>query len=1451
MITSEILVLYFKILDPILQLLIRHHNSSNSTGLKGGVKRNSERNQNLITYKILKPAFPLLKNTNKKNSNDDKTNEKEGSSSNKNDKILRKCLKELNKRGVLRVIKGDDDADDLYVGFPEKKGKQSTQLQSQSSLNSNNAKKNRSISGTGGGGLHTLSKAGFQRRLKALEKSLSSEPISMSVSPSQQQHNHEKTTEKKTKHTSSILPTSSDASTGGEKRKMCTSVGNKETVMLTLSTCSSSSSLSNNNKNNNNEDNSTESPEKRLRTTSSVQENNFSNKKKQSTRSSNDAFDELSQFFQSAVDNDSDSDTEEGEEKEYVINNPFARNTQIFSSLRSPSIKYAGSQHSRVADYYNNPSLPTELTNILSSQLLDVFQLNYYTPRSTTTTETSTATTTIDNKQQQNLLFSHQMEALDSILLKRNHTFICTGTGSGKSLCFLLPIFASILTPSQQQRRRTSFIIYPTKALANDQYHKLKNLLVMNNDISSKIQIGILDGDTPHSTRLKLVESCNIILTNPDTLHHCILPSASIKMSSTNRREKKTTVNNNPYQQMLKHLSYVVIDEAHVYHPSNNNDIAFGAHVSLILSRLYRLASVLKQQQKKEQNEINNDKEDSVLFIGCSATLSCPESHFRSLCPISKDEKVNIIAKDGSPCGSKHFFLWNPPFERQSQRNQQTSSFSTTITATTTTSSPSQNTEQSWIKPRSVTEETALWLAKAIFQKKKVIAFCSSRNAVESVYSHTIRYFRDYNKESLIEKLEAYRGGYSKENRHLIEQKLFSGEILGVVSTSALELGIDVGGIDLTLHCSYPGNLFSLFQQSGRAGRTKYSFTNSKKTKYPPSFAMIICSKNSPTDQILFYYPKKLLLSSSPQSKNQSNITISSQNNNSNNNEGRTKKTIFWSLSVVRQHLACAIKEYPLAIQQQPLDDNSILTESDHYELFGSRELYIDAIEKLKSEGHLIQQNLFSQKHYQTHQLLSFFCYTIHPSIQNPWSMVSLRSVEPITYNIVNVGHPLQGNKTDKVYNNKAIFDQVPYSRIFHYIYPGAIITHRAKKYKVLKITSPPSTYSIGQYHYHGFRNTHYAAYAKEITSREGSYYYTKAKTDTKITITKRFESLEESSRRKQNKNDNVMSSSSSEYTISGQGVISIKKTIHGYVKISTITQKELSRHELLTIPPMEYETNAFWIPLTFLIREQGRKKIPNFDHGVHALSHALLAVSQQVLGLDTSNNISASTSMIDCEHNFSNCTRILLFDARPGGNGISSYLFNNLTQLLQKAVNLLEQCPLSYSSCPCLKNQDNTPTKNGNSKSQLYDGGGCPGCIHLQQNTSSVATCNNQGLSRLAALDIAKILLQKVQQQDKARTNTTTATNHGDQNQIVHHPKKQDEESKKNRLASDLVSAQKRSFVIGRPSWLDNQSSKEGNDDDSNDGAIYQEPPEEDDFLYYNKRSGCFDDSNEGGFFK
>ena len=224
--------------------------------------------------------------------------------------------------------------------------------------------------------------------------------------------------------------------------------------------------------------------------------------------------------------------------------------------------------------------------------------------------------------------------------------------------------------------------------------------------------------------------------------------------------------NHQSWSRLLRSLRYVVVDEAHVYRG------VFGSHVACVLRRLRRLCEHYGSNPQ---------------FICCSATIANPGEHAERLVGIP----FEVVDNDGSPQGGKDFVFWNPPIidEARSVR-------------------------------RSANSEATHLFTELVSHNIRSLTFARSRRLTELIFTYSRRSLAESH-PAVAGKIKAYRAGYLPKERRQIEQELFSGELLGVVATTALELGIDIGDLEATVLTGYPGSIASTWQQAGRSGRGK------------------------------------------------------------------------------------------------------------------------------------------------------------------------------------------------------------------------------------------------------------------------------------------------------------------------------------------------------------------------------------------------------------------------------------------------------------------------------------------------------------------------------------------------------------------------------------------------------------------------------------------------------
>ena len=372
-------------------------------------------------------------------------------------------------------------------------------------------------------------------------------------------------------------------------------------------------------------------------------------------------------------------------------------------------------------------------------------------------------------------LWGHQAEALRHVHAGR-HVVVATGTASGKSLAFQVPALDALARGREGaalhgHRAPTALYLAPTKALAGDQLRRLASA-------SSLARLATVDGDNSLEERAWARDHADYVLTNPDTLHHSLLPGHA------------------RWSRFFSGLRYVVVDEAHHYRG------VFGAHVAHVLRRLRRVCA--------------HYGADPV-FVLSSATIADPGVSAGRLTGLD----VVPVTDDASPHAGRDVALWEPPLVGAAH--------------------PSQPPTR-----RSATTEAAELLTDLVVGGTRTLVFVRSRRGAEQVALSTQSRLDEVHPD-LRGRVATYRGGYLPEERRALEDRLRSGDLLGLASTNALELGIDVAGLDAVVSVGFPGTRAAFWQQLGRAGRSGRRSLG------------ILVARDEPLDTYLVHHPEALL----------------------------------------------------------------------------------------------------------------------------------------------------------------------------------------------------------------------------------------------------------------------------------------------------------------------------------------------------------------------------------------------------------------------------------------------------------------------------------------------------------------------------------------------------------------------------------------------------------------
>lgn len=610
-------------------------------------------------------------------------------------------------------------------------------------------------------------------------------------------------------------------------------------------------------------------------------------------------------------------------------------------------------------------------------------------------------------------------------------------------------------------------------------------------------------------------------------------------------RENSRIILTNPYglhqylpwhykwRDFLQNLKFIVIDEAHVYRG------VFGSNVAMVLRRLLRIC---------------NYYHASPQIIISSATIANPKEHAKRL--TGKD--FEVISNDGAPRGKKSFVFWNPPFI----------DLNNTIR-------------------RSTHQETKDLLTLSVLQNMQTLCFTTSRQMAELITRWTKEELKARSKSPNL--VTAYRAGYLPQERRDIENKLKNKNLTGVVSTNALELGIDIGSLDSVIISGYPGTVISTWQQAGRAGRSNAD-----------SLVTLVAFQN-PLDQYFMKHPNDFF--------------------------GRPTEQAIIDLHnryISLGHIMCAASELPI-------------NESDK-QFFP--EMLTESIQALEQEK-LIRK---TQRGW------------VYSGTARTTEVVSLESIS---------------NKTVTVLCNGNLLETLTLNKAYEEAHAGAVLLHQGETYICENLDLDQLVAKVRQ---------------------ENVNYYTEALKDVDVAIEKTFEE--------------------SDIGIKvGLAELSITETYHTYI---TKTYDEVIKRLPLRLPPLSFSTVGLWFIVPEKIREELENQGLDFDGGLHAVEHAMIAMSPIFAMCDRWDIGGLSTPL----HPDTSEATIFIYDGFEGGIGISETLHSKIKSLWEKTLELIETC-------------------------ECKDG--CPSCIY-----SPKCGNENQPLDKKAAKVILQQLLKSMSKAQK-----------------------------------------------------------------------------------------------------
>jgi len=398
--------------------------------------------------------------------------------------------------------------------------------------------------------------------------------------------------------------------------------------------------------------------------------------------------------------------------------------------------------------------------------------------------------------------YSHQAAAAQAVHAGKN-VVIVTPTASGKTLCYNLAVIDAILKNEDAR----ALYLFPTKALAQDQLAELYDLNQRLEKIEEKASTSLRGSGQAESGRYQGEEkrppedgryngetipakAFGVFTYDGDTpsdARKAIREKGHIVLTNPDMLHTGILPHHTKWTRLFENLKFIVIDELHSYRG------VFGSHLCNVLRRLRRVAKFYGSSPK---------------FICCSATIANPGELAERLI----EERAEVLSTNGAPAGEKTFVFYNPPVVNRALGIR-----------------------------RSYINESSRVAQEFLKRDLQTMVFANSRLHTEIL----LAYLQQANPHfpSSPEPIRGYRGGYLPSERREIERGLREGRIRGVVSTSALELGIDVGSLDATVMAGYPGTIAATWQRAGRAGRRSGS-----------SCAVMVAS-SAPLDQFIVQHP--------------------------------------------------------------------------------------------------------------------------------------------------------------------------------------------------------------------------------------------------------------------------------------------------------------------------------------------------------------------------------------------------------------------------------------------------------------------------------------------------------------------------------------------------------------------------------------------------------------------
>ena len=745
------------------------------------------------------------------------------------------------------------------------------------------------------------------------------------------------------------------------------------------------------------------------------------------------------------------------------------------------------------------------------------------------------------------------------------HVIVATGTASGKTLSYLMPTLDAVYRAScgepvsstsaysgaeNLNNRANILYISPAKALSADQLTALTSYNLPG------LYPASYDGDTPAGERRWIREHANFILTTPDMLNYSIL---------SNHRQ---------WASFLRGLRYVVLDEAHSYRG------VFGAHIANLMRRLRRVCALYRTVP---------------VFYGASATSSNPVESFAKLIGVPQ-RAVTAITESTAARGETAVVLWEPELLPP--------------VATDRLAAGARSTQQQAVQskaeqeaPRRVSpvEQGAQMLTDLVLSRTRSLVFAGSRRSVEVLSQKTQRYL-DEVEAGLAHRVAAYRAGYTPEERRELERKLRNGELLGLASTSALELGIDISGLDAVLVAGWPGTRASFTQRIGRAGRGGQD-----------ALAVLIADDN-PLDTYLVHHPEAIF-------------------------GQEVEATVFDPTNpyVLSPQLCAAAQEAPIRAEE--------------LSLFGPHTEAL--LNRLVQQGYLRRR---PDGWYWTHS-------------ESAADLVDIRGTGGGPYQLIDA-------------EDGTLVGTMDAAHAMSQGHPGAIYIHQSVQYVVESLSEGERVI---------------------LLSRVYPDYYTRSIESTEVRV------LAERARVRFEEARSVGPGESSDTVLTmHRGQVQVTNQVTGYKRFSVYGGEHLG-NEPMPMPPEVLMTEGVWFTFEPSYLFGAGVTEEDGPGTLHAAEHAAIGLLPLIATSDRWDLGGLSTLY----HVDTGQPTIFVYDAAPGGAGISERGFNAVRRWLSATLEAIE-------SCGCEQ--------------------GCPSCVH-----SPKCGNRNEPLSKAGAMALLRAMLKSI----------------------------------------------------------------------------------------------------------